>query len=409
MLTADLIPARIRGGVVRPFYVDRDDPQLQSLAEDLIAIFEGAVGESRETLEARLAEYSGHETEFVLHRGLARLLEARCRFEVESPLDPPEFRREVFEASAAAWREPPPEDRPFRFDRDEVMAKLGESLNLAPATLEAMLFADLKSEQRLVEWKDCEASWLIDRYNVALAQGVLLRASQLRIELGRLSAKKQRALFRRLKFFRLLFRVESKTKAQLNLVLDGPLCLFKASQRYGMQMAAFLPVLLHMEKWTLEARILWGKKRYECSFHLADSDGLVPFDRLQAQWQPEELAGFLERFQKTARDWTVSEDTPLIVLPEQGVLLPDFVFHHTPSGFEVTMEALGYWRKNAVEARISLLEKGGVGKAFVLALSRGLATDREALDRLPATVYLYRTRPIAKDVLALLEEIRSSA
>ena len=43
--------------------------------------------------------------------------------------------------------------------------------------VEAGLFADLKSEQRLVQFKDLTAQRLLQRYNVALAQAVLLESA----------------------------------------------------------------------------------------------------------------------------------------------------------------------------------------------------------------------------------------
>ena len=37
--------------------------------------------------------------------------------------------------------------------------------------------------------------------------------------------------------------------------------MFKSSGRYGLQMASFLPTLLHFDHWSLTADLLWGKKR----------------------------------------------------------------------------------------------------------------------------------------------------
>ena len=101
----------------------------------------------------------------------------------------------------------------------------------------------------------------------------------------------------------------------------------------------------------------------------------------------------------------VSTDAELLDLGEQGVLVPDFVFHHPPSGVRVYMEVFGFWRKGAVESRLRLLRKHGP-KNLILALSKQLATGQEGLDEVPGEVYVFRTTPLARQVLKLLEAYR---
>ena len=79
--------------------------------------------------------------------------------------------------SSARPAEAAAQGRGRRFDRDAVLRRASRpSLSLEPAAVEQGLFADLKSEQRLVKFKDISAEHLLERYNVALAQAVLLRA-----------------------------------------------------------------------------------------------------------------------------------------------------------------------------------------------------------------------------------------
>ena len=84
------------------------------------------------------------------------------------------------------------------------------------------------------------------------------------------------------------------------------------------------------------------------------------------------------------------------------VLVPDFVFTHAETGRRVFMEVFGFWRKGAVESRLELLSKHGP-ENLILALSSSLATGREGLDDLPGEVYVFRTHPIARKVLKVLE------
>jgi predicted nuclease of restriction endonuclease-like RecB superfamily len=57
-----------------------------------------------------------------------------------------------------------------------VLEAVAAELGLPPAQVAASLFADLKDENRLLKFDDLDARRLLDRYNVALAQAVLLRS-----------------------------------------------------------------------------------------------------------------------------------------------------------------------------------------------------------------------------------------
>ena len=70
------------------------------------------------------------------------------------------------------------------------------------------LFADLRDENRMLKFEDMTAQRLIDRYNVALAQAVLLRSVRVEAEIRNEGPARYRQLFRRLKFHRLVYRVQ---------------------------------------------------------------------------------------------------------------------------------------------------------------------------------------------------------
>ena len=100
-----------------------------------------------------------------------------------------------------------------------------------------------------------------------------------------------------------------------------------------------------------------------------------------------------------------STEADLQALGGQGILIPDFVFRHRESGTEIFMEVLGFWRKGAVQARLQTLQKHGPSN-MILAISKQLVTEADDLDDLPGEVYVFRSTPIARQVLRLLEKIR---
>jgi len=407
MLTTDLLRVRTVQGEIRPAYLDADDPELLGLARQLIEIFTAHRGQSRGDLDRELTDLLGTGTAFLLHRGLAKLLFDRSTFEAEAPVDPPELRRAVFEAAAEAWRAPVPDGEAFSFSRGATLARAAATLELPAAGLEAGLHADLKREQILGNFEEVSPEWLLRRYNVALAQAVLLRATELTIELGPQPPRDAEALFRRIKFFQLLHRIRPRQEegeggaGGWEIHLDGPLSLFQSSQKYGLLMAIFLPTLLHLDRWQLTATLAWGKKRLPRTFRLSSEAGLAPYGQLPGRWLPEELERFPDDFHRLDSGWEISTEAELMVLGEQGVLVPDFSFFHPPTGTRAAIEVLGFWNKGAVSSRLALLSHRGP-RNLILAVSRGLAARREDLDELPAEVYVFRSFPLARQVVRLL-------
>ncbi len=407
VLTSDLVQARVYKKVVRPRYIDAADPDHLTLAGQLIDIFSVHEGRPRHELDHELRELLGTGTEFLLHRALAKLLLDRSTFDTEADVEPEALRSSIFEAAAAVYQATGGEQagteevQPFRFDRAVVLGDVAAHHDLTPNQLEGNLYADLKSEQVLTDWKPCRPDWLLERYNVALAQGVLLRAVELEIRIDGGSIQRHRELFRKIKFFQLMHRVEGDADAGYTIRLDGPMSLFKSSGRYGLQMASFLPTLLHFDRWSLTARLAWGKKRRELGFRLSPKAGLKPYTRLTGQWQPEELTWLPEELAKLESDWTVSTDAELIDLGGRGVLVPDYVFEHT-GGTRIYMEVFGFWNRGAVDSRLELLRRCGP-ENLILALSKQLASGREGLEEVPGEVFVFRASPIARKVLKLLE------
>ncbi len=406
MLTADLVQARVYRQQVRPRYIDTADEGNLALASELIDVFSAHEGRPRHELDRELKELLGTGTEFLLHRALAKLLLDRSAFDTEAEVEPMELRREVFEAAAAAYGKVHHESDPhtFHFDRTSVLAQVAGRRELEASELERGLYADLKDEQILKRWKPCRPGWLLERYNVALAQGVLFKAAELEIRIDGGDVRQHRELFRKIKFFQLMHRVEGDGSTGYRIRLDGPMSVFKSSGRYGLQMAAFLPALLHFDRWSLKGRLLWGKKRRPLSFRLSPADGLKPYTRRTGQWQPDELTWLPEQFAKLDSEWQISTDAELVDLGGRGVLVPDYLFEHA-SGLRVFMEVFGFWNKGAIASRLELLRRHGP-ENLILALSKQLAAGREGLDELPGEVFVFRAAPIARKVLKLLEAYR---
>ena len=406
MLTGNLVRVAVSRERIIPRYLHRDAPNWLEVAESLLMIFREGVGTTRGEIEEEIDELIGEGLATLAQRGLAKVLEDRAEFEVVSEIAPETLRRAVFTAAAKrrkAIRDASRADgHRAPFPRDAVLAEAAAELKLAPETVAESLFADLKDENRMLKFEDVTAQRLIDRYNVALAQSVLLRSVLVRIEVRGEKPARYRQLFRQLKFHRLLYRVEGTMAEGYVFHVDGPLSLFTATNRYGLQMALFLPTLLLCKDFLLDAEVRWGPKRDPLSFHLSTRDGLVSHAQDAGTYVPHEISAFVERFRQVAPAWEVSDATEILELGREGVWVPDYRFVHKATGLDVHAEILGFWKRSSVERLLRLLPRHGPAR-YILAIADRLKVDEESIEALPGPVLRFKEIPNAPEFAALLD------
>jgi predicted nuclease of restriction endonuclease-like RecB superfamily len=398
MLTGKQVRVRFgRNNRLTPSYIDHGDPSWLAVAERLLELYRGQESRTRGELEEEIYETFSGDPRQLVHNGLAKLLEDRCEFDVVSGHPPEPLRELVFRAAAKARQ------APVAFERDVLLQEVATQLQMTPTAVEQGLFADLKSEQRLVRFKDISAERLLQRYNVALAQAVLLRATRVRVHVRRETPQRYRQLMRHIKFHRLICEVTRTTADSYCLQLDGPLSLFSATQKYGLQLALFLPAILQCRDFEVEAELRWGPQRKLKQFFLSTEDGLVwPFSA-PGSHVPAELTMFAELFRKRAEDWEIAEETDVLPLGD-SFWVPDYRLVHRASGKAVLLEVLGFWRRSSAERHLARLREHAT-MPFLLAVSDQLHIDDAELEGLPAGIHRFRQMPLPDEVVRLAEEL----
>src|ERR1700722_17145406 len=99
MLTGKMVRVRYARDQIVPQYLDAADPQWLDVAEQLLGIFRASNGSTRGELDEEIDDLFGDLPNPQIHQGLAKLLEDRCEFEVQSSLPPDEVREAVFGAA----------------------------------------------------------------------------------------------------------------------------------------------------------------------------------------------------------------------------------------------------------------------------------------------------------------------
>lgn len=406
MLTGDLVRTRTRSGRVIPTWIDPDRTDLVEPAEALLALHAQALERqwSRGELAAAVDEVVGTHRSLKVLRGFAKLLADRCSFDVDTPVEPMELRRRAFlmarEVGPLAL-EAGLLDRPTAGD---VLERLGAELGITAEAVSAALYGDLKEAQILQAYRaPADATWLLNRYNVALAQAVLLRASEVTVEVHDPTVPRMRQLFRHVKFHQLMHHA-SRDGDLLKLVLDGPTSVLRQSTRYGMQLANFLPALLLQDApWSLSATVHWTPRRLERTFSLDHTQGLRSHYVDSGAWTSQEQSWFLERWSAlNPPNWALSHSTLPVDLGGQALVLPDFSF--TDGTRTAHLEIVGYWRRSWLERRVALLKRYGPGN-LILAVSKNLRAAADDLADFPGVVVPFGKIVPPKAILEAIEQV----
>jgi predicted nuclease of restriction endonuclease-like RecB superfamily len=409
LLTADLVHARRRGGQLRVVHLDGTRRvRAGELAAAYLAIARSLVGRSRDEFEEACGAVEVEAQERRLADGIRKLVEDRCEFagptehrlaqsDAELSIDPAALRREVFLKASAARQG-------GIFDRHEIVGEIARQVDLTAEALEAGLYADLRGAHRLRTVAPIAPERLVAEYDLAQLQAVLLRAVRVTVDVQCATPGAYRALFRKLKFLRLLYRIQ-EAQGGYRIEIDGPFSLFEAVTRYGLQLALALPALSECDAFTLAAEVRWGPDRSPLGFRLeggraAGEPGAPAEGRL-----PDEVAALVEGVRGVDTPWKVAPAGAILDFPGVGLCIPDLVFEHEATGECVYLEVMGFWSREAVWRRVELVE-AGLGDKVLFAVSERLRVSEQALDGdLPGALYVYKRVMSARAVLERVERL----
>jgi predicted nuclease of restriction endonuclease-like RecB superfamily len=406
VLTADLVTVRRRGDELRlPLADEARRARVAALAAALAATARQEIGRTRDEVDECLKETAaafeedtdggaGHRK---LIAAVGKLVRDGLAFE-ETPAEAAtELRRALFRRVAARRAA-----GPGRFDRSAILDEMAGERGLTAAALEQGLFADRPGAQRLRAVELPSPAALAAGFELAEAQAVLLRATKVIAEVQARDAASYRHLFRRLKFLRLLPVIQRTPKGH-RIEMDGPLSLFQAGARYGLQLALALPAIAACDVWTIEADVRWGAERRALRFRLggaAEAVGVVPAASL-----PDELATFVAAFERAATGWTIDPEPAVLDLPGAGLCVPDLAFVRQRDGARVAFELLGFWSRQAVFRRVDLV-RAGLPHRILFAASKSLRVGEAVLDDAPAAALYVFTRVLSvRAVVQRLEKL----
>ena len=179
---------------------------------------------------------------------------------------------------------------------------------------------------------------------------------------------------------------------------------FQLSQKYGLQLAEFLPALLLCGSWRATAELRWGKEKRPLLLRLSSAQGLASHYPDKGVYVTREEQHLLDRFADLGTPWTLERRAEVIDLGGRGVLVPELVIRHATDGREALVDVMGFWRKEYLDARLALLREEGPPHLILLAPWR-LRGDEGELARAAAEVIFYKDVIPAKELVERAERV----
>ena len=310
-----------------------------------------------------------------LVRGLFTLLERRSQFASKvSDMDPVMIRRQLFEESASKGLAITTERR------EEIIEGVAKKCKASAEDITEAMWGDREENMILEKFEPIGPRDLLVWYNRSLAQTLLFRCTTLEFYVkGGVYWKK---VLRNVKRFGLMYHLQHakdgghrNDSESITCTLEGPLTLFKMTDRYGTAMAKLLPWIIRARSWKISGSVIKksedGQKIYQFAISDKDTKGILDTPESQIENNsgsknhkleendPNYDSILEEKFEKAFRqrfdkkdDWKISrEPDPLIA--DGKAMIPDFVFERF--GRKVYFEIVGFWTKQYLENKAAKL------------------------------------------------------
>ena len=391
MLPSDLLFSHKRGAQIYPRFLR---PEQCVWAERVLATIREHQHRTRGELQAALRALEGDSPDYRIVRGFAHLALNAAEFTLATgELEPETLRREVFTLAAERGGYGETQAR-------EVLEAIAPRYQLEAETLREALYADLPENHLLTALPDFAPEQLVDRYNLAQAQGLLYSALCLRLTAHRNVPGEYRRLFQHLKFHGLMYAVEGNLDDGYQIYVDGPASLFKQTRKYGLQMAIFLPALLRVSRWEMEA-VLRRDDR-DISYRLDSQSPLKPLTAAPPAYDSLLEEHFARRWEKLDTPWTLEREVEIVDL-KGTVFVPDFALRH-PDGRVAHVEIMGFWHPDYLRRKLDKLRRAAMPD-LIVAVSERLNVGADDFRDVPGPVLFFKGKLEPRAVLECLERL----
>lgn len=317
---------------------------------------------------------------------MVKILDGFVQYKPGEDLDYPEYRKRLFEFAETYRPIVRQVDLIHNHVSRDVLAKFGVETGLKLINI----YGDLPDQQILDEIDiKLTPENLIKRYNLGLAQGILYRCYKMDIKIW----DEYKVVFQYLKLAQLMHKTYGANGAYL-IEIDGPFSLFRRTQKYGVNLARFLPGLLLAQKWQMDGFV--NTEKGQRRFFLDHGCGLTSHYKKSHPFDSSVERAFSDTFKKRKTEWRIEREAEILDLGD-SVLIPDFKFVH-PDGREILLEIIGFWTPEYLEKKLAKLQRVN-RKDLIIAVNENLNCSK---DDFCGPVIFYKTRVKVKAILEVL-------
>jgi predicted nuclease of restriction endonuclease-like RecB superfamily len=396
MLQSSLIRAKIRKGKIYPVFADINNVRDVELASTMIDRFKSAVknGETKGSLASSVKELE-YYYDYRLVRGFYSLLERQSVFKSKADyhgIDPILLRRKVFEESSK---------RGFaltEYERGRIMSDIAKAFNINSNMLEELLMSDMDDNLLIIELKPISVDKLIASYNLSLIQTLLFKCVTFECKVS--SGVEWKYLLRDVKRLGLMYMLEydnnnssNKKVSNITCIVDGPLSIFKMTEKYGTSIARLIPTIVNAREWYIRAWIVRDSNRarsYEFTLSSKDnvmldksrdpSTNIYDYDGKSITIYDSSIE---ERFANTFINYDtgwrlVREPEPIVV--SNKAFIPDFAFEK--GNIRVYLEIVGFWTKEYIERKLQKIRELRVERSdidIIVAIDKELECSKHSI------------------------------
>lgn len=386
MLPSLLLRVRIRKGTIFPLFCTGEQGDIQ-LAEDLIRQFDQSIRhqEKKKSLEKRIATVEGQYDDYKLVRGLSTLLDRRCQYRIfdnGGMADPVSVRKALFAESSRI------DLALTEFERDKVIDIVASKMNLSTSYIRHVMWSDLEENLILEQFSAPSPNELLGWYNLSLMQTLLFNCTKL--EFCVRGGVHWKRVLRNVKRLGLMYNLQHNKlrneqhrndgsnnnnfdvitpvthddteETDLVCTIDGPISLFKLTDKYGTSIAKLLPSIISSGKWSLNSWIvrktMSGKKIYEFNISSLEVPRLLtdPYNsnKISTSYFDSSVEEkFANRFQQVANGWRLIREPDPLIVSGGAAFIPDFMIQKYDR--RIYLEIVGFWTKEYLQKKIQKL------------------------------------------------------
>jgi len=371
-------------------------------AERMLAIYASGIGRERRALHRDVETLFAEEPDCPLRRirAFVKLLDDASTYAADPKGEASRLRLRVFEAAARYHPLVREKDRLFEHPEGETKAAIARELAAEWDDIDARLYADVLSFQRLESFEGYAGpESLLSRYNVAQLQACLYGAERMTVR----ATRDAKTILRYAKLARLLHEVRRVGPGEYLIEFTGTASVLRQTRRYGVNLARFVPALLACRGWTMTA-VLRTPWKTRAVLEVSDRDRYTSTLPPPQEFDSSVEEKFAAKFGPEERDgWHLERETEVLA-DGQTAFVPDFVFRHE-DGTTVLFEIVGFWTPEYLAKKRETLRRFREHPILLAVPRRSLREGAEPAEN----VVVYKTAIQLGPVMEVLERLHRRA